>query len=222
MVSHSGSRPSGGLMTYRDGSGNRSNPKPPHPGGTAWTSGSTPIGKALGLEVDKHITDDRATIKVRQSIWNGKVQFPKTPNAIRDIDLAPSLARMLRDFIGRGRTAGFLFQTKGGRSISPSDVLTCDPHPILEGMGREKYGFHAFRRFRTTWLRKNGVPEDLIRYWIGHADKSVTDGYSRVKEDVKFREKVCGEVRLGFQLTEIRADRPNLVPIVPKTLCGWS
>ena len=176
------------------------------------------IGEAQGVEVDKHITDDHTTIKVRQSVWNGKVQFPKTPNAIRDIDLAPSIARMLREFIG-DRTAGFLFATRGGRSISPSDILTRHLHPILKAMGREKCGFHTFRRFRTTWLRKNGVPEDLIRYWIGHADRSVTDGYSRVKDDVKFRKRVCAEVGLGFQLSEIRAESADLVPIVPKTLC---
>ena|SRR2546425_1599386 len=176
------------------------------------------IGEVLGLEIDKHVSDDHTTIRVRQSVWNGKVQFPKTPNAIRDIDLAPSLARVLQEFIG-DRKAGFLFETKAGHPISQSDILRRHLHPILEVVGREKCGFHAFRRFRTTWLRKNRVPEDLIRYWIGHADRSVTDGYSRVKDDVKFRKKVCAEVGLGFQLpTEIRAESPEVVPIVPKNL----
>ena len=67
-------------------------------------------------------------------------------------------------------------------------------------MEREKCGFHSFRRFRVTHLRKNRVPEDLLRFWIGHADKSVTDHYSKVKEDVEFR-KVCAEnVGFGFEL----------------------
>jgi len=35
------------------------------------------IGEALGLEIDKHIADNRTTIKVRQSVWNGKVQIPE-------------------------------------------------------------------------------------------------------------------------------------------------
>ena len=34
-------------------------------------------------------------------------------------------------------------------------------------------GFHAFRRFRLTWLRKNSVPKDLERYWMGHAPEEV-------------------------------------------------
>jgi hypothetical protein len=39
-------------------------------------------------------------------------------------------------------------------------------------MGHEKCGFHAFRRFRFTNLRKQGVPEDLLRFWIGHVRKA--------------------------------------------------
>jgi integrase len=91
------------------------------------------IGEALGLEI-KHISDDCATITVRQSVWNSRVQFPKTSRAIRDVDLHADLAATLRKFIG-GRTAGFLFQTQAGRSISQSDILTRDLHPILEAAG---------------------------------------------------------------------------------------
>ena len=39
----------------------------------------------------------------------------------------------------------------------------------------------------TTWLRKQRAPEDLIRYWLGHAKESVTDGYSKLAEDLEFR-----------------------------------
>jgi hypothetical protein len=61
-------------------------------------------------------------------------------------------------------------------------------------------GAHAFRRFRTTWLRKQHAPEDLLRFWLGHANKSVTDGYSKLKEDVAFRKKVVEQVGIGFEL----------------------
>jgi hypothetical protein len=43
-----------------------------------------------------------------------------------------------------------------------------------------KAGFHALRRFRTTWLRKRRAPEDLITFWHGHAKQSVTDGYPKL------------------------------------------
>jgi hypothetical protein len=44
------------------------------------------------------------------------------------------------------------------------------------------------------------VPEDLLRYWIGHADKSITDGYSKVKEDRAFRTLCAESAGLGFSL----------------------
>jgi hypothetical protein len=40
----------------------------------------------------------------------------------------------------------------------------------------------------------------LVRYWLGHANQSVTDGYSKLKEDVTFRKKVAEQVGIGFEL----------------------
>ena len=65
-------------------------------------------------------------------------------------------------------------------------------------------GFHAFRRFRVTWLRKQRVPEDLIRLWVGQAAQSVTDRYSRLDEDVKFRQSVAKQVGLGFEFPQFQ------------------
>lgn len=70
-------------------------------------------------------------------------------------------------------------------------------------------GAHAFRRFRTTWLRKQHAPEDLVRFWLGHANKSVTDGYSKLKEDVTFRKQVVEQVGTGFRLL---AKKPEVAP----------
>jgi hypothetical protein len=36
---------------------------------------------------------------------------------------------------------------------------------------------------RTTHLRKQGAPEGQVQFWLGHASKSITDGYDRVRED---------------------------------------
>ena len=86
-------------------------------------------------------------------------------------------------------------------------------HPILKNMGQAKAGFHSFRRYRVTHLRKNRAPEDLLRFWIGHAGKSVTDGYSMVKGDVTFRQVCAANVGLGFELPAINSsDKPTVAP----------
>jgi hypothetical protein len=71
---------------------------------------------------------------------------------------------------------------------------------IAENFNEPKYGRHAFQRFCITYPRRNGVPEDLIHFWAGHAGKSATDDYSKLKDDLGFREEAAMRVRLGFQL----------------------
>jgi hypothetical protein len=44
-------------------------------------------------------------------------------------------------------------------------VLRRSLHSILEELKVEKTGFHAMRRFRSTWLRKQRVPEHQILAW---------------------------------------------------------
>jgi integrase len=146
--------------------------------------GATAIrfGEVLGLEIDKHISDDFSTLYIRQKVWNGRVQpFLKTENGIRDIDLHPDVAAMLKRFLGN-RTSGFLLCSKNGLPLLQSNVLRLSLHPLLKKLGQPKSGAHAFRRFRTTWLRKQHAPEDLIRFWLGHANKSATDRYSKLME----------------------------------------
>jgi hypothetical protein len=45
------------------------------------------------------------------------------------------------------------------------------------------------------------VPWDLEKFWIGHANKDVTDRYAeQLKEDVEFRQEWAEKIGLGFVL----------------------
>jgi integrase len=120
------------------------------------------IGEAAGLEI-QDVFPDASTIRIRQSVWSRQKQAPKTHSPLREVDLHPSLAAMLKAFIGE-RKAGLLFQTKNGRPLLQSSINRRSLHPILKKMRRAKAGFHSFRRYRVTHLRKNRVPEDLLRF----------------------------------------------------------
>ena len=158
------------------------------------------IGEALGLEIDKHILDNGRTLRLRQKAWNGTIHnFLKTGNAKREVDLHSSIADMLVEFIGERKT-GLVFCTDSGKPLSPSNILSDSLHPILKRLGQPKAGAHAFRRFRATWLRRQRTPEDLIRFWLGHANKTITDNYSLLKEDLEFRKKIAEQVGIGFQI----------------------
>jgi integrase len=187
------------------------------------------FGEALGIKV-QDISPDCSTIKIVQKAWRSQIHdFLKTDSGSRDIDLCPALAAMLKEYLDKHRKApksGLLFQSKSGRPLHQSNILRRTLHPILENLNEPKCGCHAFRRFRITHLRKNDVPEDLVHYWVGHAGKSVTDAYSKLKLDLAFRNEVAERVGLGFELPPKRSlvgpNGPKLEtdPLLQMTACA--
>jgi integrase len=150
-------------------------------------------GEALALRSTDFGPDCRV-LHVRRSVWRGEEQEPKTSNAVRVVDIPEVLAKELRDYLAS--TSGLLFATANGRPLQQRNVLR-----ILHG--RKHVGFHAFRRFRLTWLRKNGAPKDLERNWMGHAPEEVGDLYSKLKDDVPFRQEWAERIGLGFELVHV-------------------
>ncbi len=176
-------------------------------------------GELFGLEV-KHFNENAITVE--QSVWEGRVQTPKTVNAYRQVDLHPTVAAMLREFIG-DRKDGFIFRTRTGTPYLQSNFLRSSLHPILEKLGIEKQGFHSFRRFRVTHLESSYVPAALLKYWTGHAKPSdgiivqqaVTDKYIKMGKDTKFRADVAERIGLGFELPKV--ETVEVVPSVPNS-----
>ena len=175
------------------------------------------IGESLGLEIDKHFSKDFLTITINQKVRHCKVEpRVKTASAKRQVDLHPSIAGLLRNFVGE-RTTGFLFQSRNGVPLSSSNVIRRHLHPALKELGyvnpctgTHKAGNHAFRRYRNTYLRnETSCPKGLRDYWLGHTGNSMDDLYDRVKDDSAFRRKKAEEYGIGFTL-------PSVVPNVPR------
>jgi integrase len=123
---------------------------------------------------------------------------------------------MLKAYVG-DRTSGFLFQNKNGNFFSQTNLLRRGLHPALKKLGQPKAGVHSLRRFRLTWLRKNCVPADLERFWMGHENETVGDDYSKLKDDVAFRLEQVERVGLGFEIPKttdvVRIVRKNGVVV---------
>jgi len=174
-------------------------------GGFVAVEGSKKLRQRLDEITAKHKLTKMLTASDRyiheQSVWNGKEQDPKTQNAVRDVDICSNLAALLKDYIGN-RTDGFLFHADSGKPLLQRNVLRDGLNPILKKLNLKQDGkaFHSFRRFRVMHLRKNRVPWDLEKFWIGHANKDVTDKYAaQLKEDVEWRKDVAEKTGLGLR-----------------------
>jgi len=149
-------------------------------------------GEALALKLTDFAPDFRV-LHVTRSIWHGREQNPKTPAAVRQIDIAEPLAGLLRVYT-EGKT-GYIFATRSGRPLAQRNVHRA-----------AGVGLHAFRRFRTETLRRVRVPEDLIGLWLGHAPRSVTDLYAcGLQNDGAWRREWCDRAGLGFSMGLIGA-----------------
>ena len=161
---------------------------------------------AEGLAIHVNGTEDQTSwspksqaIHVRSSIYNGK-EIPrlKTAAAKRTVDLDPGL----NDLIGRFaeseeiQPGNYLFQARSGRAMHVNTA-----RHRLEKHGVQ--GFHSFRRFRITRLRELGVPEDILRYWVGHEGKGITDRYSQLAHNVELRRDWAQRAGLGFELPNL-------------------
>jgi integrase len=175
------------------------------------------IGEALGIEI-KHISADFLTISIVQKVHNGRLeQRLKSEDSVREVDLHPSVAALLKDFVG-DRKFGFLFCTRNGRPLWPTNIIRRHLHSALRELGYvnpitgdHKAGNHAFRRFRLTYLRNyTNCPQGLIDFWLGHAADDISDLYDKIKDDLAFRRAKAEEVGIGFEISPI-------VPNVPKS-----
>jgi integrase len=161
------------------------------------------FGEALGIR-RQDISPDCSTIKIVQKAWRSQLHnFLKTDSGSREVDLCPALAAMPKEYLDKPQRtlrSDLLFQSRLGKPLHQSNILRRTLHPILQNFNEPKCGCHAFRRFRVTHLRKNGVPGELFHFWAGHAGKTVTDDYSKLKDDLAFRKEVAIRVGLGFEL----------------------
>ncbi len=162
------------------------------------------VGEALALRSTDFGPDCRV-LYVRRSVWRGTEQEPKTSNAVRIVDIPEVFACELRGYLAS--LNGYLFATADGKPLQQRNVLR-----ILHGV--KSVGFHAFRRFRLTWLRKIGVPKDLERYWMGHAPEEVGDLYSKLKDDVSFRQEWAERAGLGFELVHVGTQNAGGIKVV--------
>jgi intergrase/recombinase len=66
----------------------------------------------------------------------------------------------------------------------------------LQGEGT---AWHAMRRFRCTHLETELIPESLIKIWLGHGKKGVTEqSYIKMMGRMDTRRKYAESVGLGF------------------------
>ncbi|HLW81456.1 MAG TPA: site-specific integrase [Candidatus Acidoferrales bacterium] len=167
------------------------------------------ISEALDLE-PRHFINDGRTIQVCQQVDRDHpriVEYTKTDAGTREVDLSTAVAGFLRSFIN-GRD-GLLFQTRNGTPYLHNSLeqrwLT--PRLLVMKLDEKGMGFHAFRRFRKTWLRGERCQEDINNFWMGHQPQSMSELYSRMEFETGRRLEEADRVGVGFAVPPVNCSK---------------
>ncbi len=163
------------------------------------------ISEALALE-SKHFVNNCRTIQVYQQVDRDHpriVKYVKTDAGFREVDLCTAVGEYLQAFTNH--KDGLLFETRNGTPYLHNNLEQRWLTPRLEAMGIDErgMGFHAFRRFRKTWLRGKRVQEDINNFWMGHAPETMSETYSRLDLELDLRVAEAESMGVGFTVPPV-------------------
>jgi integrase len=147
------------------------------------------IGELLALRWSS-VDLEGGTLTVRESVFEGKFQPPKTQKALRTIPLGRHVVASLsahRERITRRAPEDLVFGNRHGDPLRDSKVLTNVLQPAARAVGLGRVTWHQFRHIHSSLLNDLRVPAKIAQEQLGHAsistmlgiDTHVVDGSHR-------------------------------------------
>jgi integrase len=134
------------------------------------------IGELLALRW-RVLNLDVGTLAVRESVFEGKFQRPKTQKALRTIPLGPNAVAALNAHKRRmTRTApeDLVFGNRKGAPLREAKLLRNVLQPAAEAAGLGRVTWHQFRHIHSSLLNDLKVPVKIAQEQLGHASISTT------------------------------------------------
>jgi integrase len=146
-------------------------------------------GELFGLKVDD-LDFDRRVIYVRRAMWKGRLQSLKSRSSERTLHMPEPLAKRLKRYLEtwRPNPVGLLFSSRNGTPVDSEHILYRKLYPLLDKLGIERGGLHAFRHTHSTLLVEHGASVSVAQQQLGHSDSRTTLGiYTHVLPDSQRR-----------------------------------
>jgi integrase len=123
---------------------------------------------------------ERKLISVRESVYDGQFNSPKTRSSVRTLPMGEALEGiLLRLRPENAATSDLVFISQSGTPLRPENVLKRQIHPACERAGLPKVGWHDLRHTSATLLHAS-EPLRVAQRILGHSDLQTTLGYTHV------------------------------------------
>jgi integrase len=134
------------------------------------------IGELLALRWSA-LDLEGGSLTVRESVFEGKFQLPKTRKALRTIPLgrhATAALKAHRERVSRRAETDLVFGNRNGDPMRESKLLTNVLQPAAEAVGLGRVTWHQFRHIHSSLLNDLRVPAKIAQEQLGHASISTT------------------------------------------------
>lgn len=134
------------------------------------------IGELIALRW-RALDLDVGTLQVRESVFQGQVQQPKSQRAIRTVPLGPVACRTLREHLERRRPSSseaLVFPNERGGPHSESNLIQRVLRPAAVAAGLGRVTFHQMRHVHSSILHDLKVPPKIAQQQLGHATVDTT------------------------------------------------
>jgi integrase len=134
------------------------------------------IGELLGLRW-RSLDLEVGTLAVRESVYEGKLQRPKTQKSRRTIPLGPHAIASLSAHRDRSTRKGrdeLVFPNKSGEPLRESRLLERVLQPAARRAGLGRVTWHQFRHIHSSLLNDLRVPVKIAQEQLGHSSVSTT------------------------------------------------
>lgn len=123
------------------------------------------------------VDEPHGMLTVRQAVYEGEFDTPKTQAGFRQIPLSKSaldLVTAWRRRAVKSESEALVFSTWSGKPISPNNILRAHVYPACDALGLKRVSWLTLRRTYSSWAHQKGVPGKVVAQLMGHAKVDTT------------------------------------------------
>ncbi|MGA2754982.1 MAG: site-specific integrase [Terracidiphilus sp.] len=163
------------------------------------------IGELLALrwqDVDLH----NGNLAVRQTVYEGHFDEPKTKRSKRQIPLAPQTVEIFAALKPNDAApSALVFSARNGSPLSRRNLLNRQLKPVCKALKLRGANWHWLRGVHATLLDSVGAPIGTTQALLGHESAETTKGFyiRSVSSDAKKAVDGVGEKLIGPKWTQV-------------------
>ena len=162
----------------------------------------------------KDVDEQARLLTVREAVYNGVFDTPKTEAGARQIPLSETALhvdrRSGRHTSRRTEPDALVFSTRTGTPISPNNVLRRIIFPACKRLGLRDATWLTFRRTYSSWSHDKGVPGKVVAQLMGHANVDTTlNVYTQVLDESLRDGRREGRQRIVHNCSQAGRDGPR-------------